>query len=70
MINIVMLSNDESSNVQEQYARRRGWVRVFPTAETWNSYGALLEYSSSNNLLLHEHLFPNVMMKPANRDFI
>ena len=66
-----MLSNDEySNNVQEQYARRRGWVRVFPTAETWNSYGALLEYSSSNNLLLHEHLFPNVMMKPANRDFI
>ena len=47
--------------------RRKGWVRIFPTADTWNNYGALLEYSSSNNLILHEHLFPDVMMKPANR---
>ena len=54
-------------DAKEQYARRRGWVRIFPTSETWNNYGALLEYSSSNNLILHEHLFPDVMMKPANR---
>ena len=54
-------------DVKEQYARRKGWVRIFPTSETWNNYGALLEYSSSNNLILHEHLFPDVMMKPANR---
>jgi len=64
------LSQDLSRMIRdakEQQLRRRGWVRIFPTAETWNSYGALLEYSSSNNLLLHEHLFPDVMMKPANR---
>jgi len=54
-------------DAKEQNARRKGWVRIFPTAETWNNYGALLEYSSSNNLVLHEHLFPDVMMKPANR---
>ena len=54
-------------DAKEQYARRKGWVRIFPTSETWNNYGALLEYSSSNNLILHEHLFPDVMMKPANR---
>ena len=54
-------------DVKEQYNRRRGWVRIFPTSETWNNYGALLEYSSNNNLILHEHLFPDVMMKPANR---
>ena len=41
--------------------------RIFPTSETWNNYGALLEYSSSNNLILHENLFPDVLMKPANR---
>ena len=41
--------------------------RIFPTNETWNNYGALLEYSSSNNLILHENLFPDVLMKPANR---
>merc|ERR1719242_2555489 len=54
-------------DAKEQYARRKGWVRIFPTSETWNNYGALLEYSSNNNLILHEHLFPDVMMKPANR---
>ena len=41
--------------------------RIFPTSETWNNYGALLEYSSTNNLILHENLFPDVTMKPANR---
>ena len=43
------------------------FLRIFPTNETWNNYGALLEYSSSNNLILHENLFPDVLMKPANR---
>jgi len=54
-------------DVKEQSGRRKGWVRIFPTNETWNNYGALLEYSSSNNLILHENLFPDVLMKPANR---
>ena len=54
-------------DAKEQDSRRRGWVRIFPTSESWNIYGALLEYGSSNNLILHEHLFPGMMRKPASR---
>ena len=54
-------------DAKEQDSRRRGWVRIFPTSESWNTYGALLEYGSSNNLILHEHLFPGMMRKPASR---
>lgn len=45
-------------NAREENSRRGGWVRIFPTAETWPLYGSMLEFSSPNNQILHEHLFP------------
>ena len=51
-------------DVEEQYERRRGFVRIFPTEETWSNYGPLLDFSSSNNLILHEHLYPHYIIKP------
>ncbi|TRY73203.1 hypothetical protein TCAL_16885 [Tigriopus californicus] len=50
-------------NAREENQRRGGWVRVFPTADTWQNYGSILEYSSQNNLILHEHLYPNAVKK-------
>ncbi len=50
-------------NAREEYQRRGGYVRIFPTADTWQNYGALLEYSSQNNLILHEQLYPNATRK-------
>lgn len=46
-------------NAREENTRRGGWVRIFPTPDTWQNYGGILEYSSQNNLILHEHLYPN-----------
>ena len=55
-------------NAREENARRGGWVRIFPTAETWPMYGSMLEFSSPNNQILHEHLFPDAVRKnPAFR---
>lgn len=31
-------------NAKEENQRRGGYVRIFPTAETWQNYGTLLEY--------------------------
>ena len=53
-------------NAREEYARRGGWVRIFPTTETWSLYGSILEFSSPNNQILHEHLFPEAMKKSFN----
>ena len=50
-------------NAREENARRGGWVRIFPTAETWPNYGSMLEFSSPNNQILHEHLFPDAARK-------
>lgn len=50
-------------NAKEENQRRGGYVRIFPTPETWQNYGTLLEYSSQNNLILHEHLYPNATRK-------
>ena len=55
-------------NAREENARRGGWVRVFPTAETWPAYGSMLEFSSPNNQILHEHLFPESARKHASRN--
>lgn len=54
-------------NAREENARRGGWVRIFPTAETWPTYGSMLEFSSPNNQILHEHLFPEAARKHAMR---
>lgn len=54
-------------NAREENARRGGWVRIFPTAETWPTYGSMLEFSSPNNQILHEHLFPEAARKHAIR---
>ena len=54
-------------DVEEQQERRRGWVRIFPTEDTWTNYGPLLDFSSSNNLVLHEHLYPQYIMRPLSK---
>ena len=54
-------------DVEEQHERRRGWVRIFPTEETWTNYGALLDFGSANNLSLHEHLYPKYIIKPPSK---
>ena len=50
-------------NAREENSRRGGYVRIFPTSETWSLYGSILEFSSPNNQILHEHLFPDAMRK-------
>ena len=52
-------------DVEEQQERRRGWVRIFPTEETWSLYGTLLDFSSSSNLSLHLHLYPQTVIRPV-----
>ena len=54
-------------NAREENSRRGGWVRIFPTAETWSTYGSMLEFSSPNNQILHEHLFPETTKKHSLR---
>ena len=43
-------------------------MRIFPTGETWVNYGSMLEFSSPNNQILHEHLFPDAARKHAMRN--
>jgi len=46
--------------VKEQYQRRGGFVRIFPTKDTWDQYSCFLEYKTSLNQLLAQRLFaPN-----------
>ncbi|XP_078482284.1 tubulin polyglutamylase TTLL5 isoform X2 [Ciona intestinalis] len=45
--------------VKEQYQRRGSFVRIFPTAETWELYGSFLEYKSNMNHMLAQKLFPD-----------
>uniref|UniRef100_H2ZF24 Tubulin--tyrosine ligase-like protein 5 n=1 Tax=Ciona savignyi TaxID=51511 RepID=H2ZF24_CIOSA len=45
--------------VKEQYQRRGSFVRIFPTAETWEHYGSFLEFKSNMNQMLAQKLFPD-----------
>ena len=54
-------------DVEEQQERRRGWVRIFPTEATWALYGSLLDFSSSTNLSLQEHLYPQTVLRPLSK---
>ncbi|XP_074517685.1 tubulin polyglutamylase TTLL5 isoform X9 [Sebastes fasciatus] len=43
--------------IKEEYERRGGFVRIFPTAETWELYGGYLESKTSMNFMLANRLF-------------
>uniref|UniRef100_A0A3Q2ZHX2 Tubulin--tyrosine ligase-like protein 5 n=1 Tax=Kryptolebias marmoratus TaxID=37003 RepID=A0A3Q2ZHX2_KRYMA len=43
--------------MKEEYERRGGFIRIFPTEDTWELYGAYLESKTSLNLMLANRLF-------------
>ncbi|XP_042356250.1 tubulin polyglutamylase TTLL5 isoform X2 [Plectropomus leopardus] len=43
--------------IKEEYERRGGFVRIFPTAETWELYSGYLESKTSMNYMLANRLF-------------
>ncbi|XP_067312344.1 tubulin polyglutamylase TTLL5 [Pseudorasbora parva] len=43
--------------VQEENDRRGGFVRIFPTPDTWEIYSGYLEYKTSMNAMLANKLF-------------
>nr|XP_020446565.1 tubulin polyglutamylase TTLL5 isoform X3 [Monopterus albus] len=43
--------------IQEEDERRGGFIRIFPTAETWELYGGYLESKTSMNYMLANRLF-------------
>ncbi|XP_045613658.1 uncharacterized protein [Procambarus clarkii] len=46
--------------VREEYERKGGWARIYPTPDSWSLYGGLQEYESPLNLILHYHLYPQI----------
>ncbi|XP_057715877.1 tubulin polyglutamylase TTLL5 isoform X1 [Corythoichthys intestinalis] len=42
---------------REEYERRGGFIRIFPTEETWELYGGYLESKTSLNSMLANRLF-------------
>ncbi|XP_043119727.1 tubulin polyglutamylase TTLL5 isoform X2 [Puntigrus tetrazona] len=55
--------------VQEEYDRRGGFVRIFPTPDTWELYSGYLEYKTSMNAMLANKLFHGrtVISRSRNR---
>ncbi|XP_016388565.1 tubulin polyglutamylase TTLL5 [Sinocyclocheilus rhinocerous] len=54
---------------QEEYDRRGGFVRIFPTPDTWELYSGYLEYKTSMNAMLANKLFHgrSVISRSRNR---
>ncbi|NXM80397.1 TTLL5 polyglutamylase, partial [Oenanthe oenanthe] len=43
--------------VKEEYERRGGFIRIFPTPLTWDLYGSFLEHKTTMNYMLATRLF-------------
>ncbi|XP_076017693.1 tubulin polyglutamylase TTLL5 [Genypterus blacodes] len=43
--------------IKEEYERRGGFIRIFPTSETWGLYSGYLESKTSMNYMLATRLF-------------
>ncbi|XP_066884153.1 tubulin polyglutamylase TTLL5 isoform X14 [Kogia breviceps] len=48
--------------VKEENDRRGGFIRIFPTSETWEIYGSYLEHKTSMNYMLATRLFQDRMV--------
>ncbi|KAL4237970.1 Tubulin polyglutamylase ttll5 [Mactra antiquata] len=44
--------------VKEEDSRKGGWVRIFPTADSWDLYSSFLQFSTTHNVMLHQKLYP------------
>ncbi|KAL2099422.1 hypothetical protein ACEWY4_005902 [Coilia grayii] len=57
----VVLSSEELKilrRIQDEYERRGGFIRIFPTSDTWELYSGFLEYKTNMNSMLANRLFP------------
>ncbi|XP_032998385.1 tubulin polyglutamylase TTLL5 isoform X7 [Lacerta agilis] len=43
--------------VKEEYERRGGFIRIFPTPLTWDTYGSYMEHKTTMNYMLASRLF-------------
>nr|XP_020649510.1 tubulin polyglutamylase TTLL5 isoform X7 [Pogona vitticeps] len=43
--------------VKDEYERRGGFIRIFPTPLTWDTYGSFLEHKTTMNYMLATRLF-------------
>ncbi|XP_071079263.1 tubulin polyglutamylase TTLL5-like isoform X1 [Haliotis cracherodii] len=43
---------------KEEEQRKGGWVKIFPTADSWEIYSPFLQFNSTHNLMLHQRLYP------------
>ncbi|XP_019627278.1 PREDICTED: tubulin polyglutamylase TTLL5-like [Branchiostoma belcheri] len=56
------LSREEQKvlvRVKEEFGRKGGFIRLFPAPDSWEHYGAFLEYKTTMNKMLVDKLFPN-----------
>ncbi|XP_061172530.1 tubulin polyglutamylase TTLL5-like isoform X1 [Saccostrea echinata] len=44
--------------IKEEDQRKGGWVRIFPTADSWDLYSSFLQFSTTHNLMVHSRLYP------------
>ncbi|XP_067894554.1 tubulin polyglutamylase TTLL5 isoform X2 [Heterodontus francisci] len=49
----------------EENERKGGFIRIFPTADTWELYGQFLEHKTTLNYVLAAGLFTGRMRKPV-----
>uniref|UniRef100_A0A8C7DFR1 Tubulin--tyrosine ligase-like protein 5 n=1 Tax=Oncorhynchus kisutch TaxID=8019 RepID=A0A8C7DFR1_ONCKI len=50
--------------IREEHERRGGFIRIFPTPETWELYSCYLEYKTSMNSMLANRLFHGSLSCP------
>ncbi|XP_038147467.1 tubulin polyglutamylase TTLL5 isoform X1 [Cyprinodon tularosa] len=55
--------------IKEEYDRRGGFIRIFPTQDTWELYGGYLESKTSLNSMLANRLFHgSCVVRSVNRN--
>ncbi|XP_071164164.1 tubulin polyglutamylase TTLL5-like isoform X48 [Mytilus edulis] len=55
------LNSDEIKilrRIKEEDQRKGGYVRIFPTADSWDIYTNFLQFNTTNNLMVHQRLYP------------
>ncbi|KAK3797611.1 hypothetical protein RRG08_054637 [Elysia crispata] len=47
------------SQVKNEVKRGGGWVKIFPTIDSWQKYKNFMRYKTVRNVLLHQCLYPD-----------
>ncbi|RUS74817.1 hypothetical protein EGW08_017426 [Elysia chlorotica] len=68
LLNMSSKERSTISRVKNESGRGGGWVKIFPTIDSWQKYKPFMQYRTVRNCLLHQSIYPEQHFRLMHAD--